>query len=233
MCTWIFAAHEGRMKKALLAFDFDGVLADSLRPFAQAVRVACRRCGRSRPAVTRAAFLRLFDANFHESLAAAGLSPERLGLFQAVLQRELRKAAPRIALFPGVAGMLREVARLGRVVVVTSNFAAVAGGILARHRLAGFIDAISGAEEGGGKIARLRALREKHAPSRFFYVGDTLGDMLEGRAAGARTVAVLWGWHDERRLAAGRPDFTARTPADLPAIMRDGAGAGENPPAAG
>jgi len=55
-----------------------------------------------------------------------------------------------------------------------------------------------------------------------WYVGDTVGDIVEGKAAGVRTIAagvrtiaVGWGWHDAERLLGASPDYLAQTPADL------------------
>ena len=48
-----------------------------------------------------------------------------------------------------------------------------------------------------------------------FYIGDTVGDILEARAAGVRSVAVTWGWHDRERLVAVSPDFIVDTPEGL------------------
>jgi len=40
-----------------------------------------------------------------------------------------------------------------------------------------------------------------------YYVGDTSGDIREGKAAGIKTIAVTWGWHPRELLAAAQPDF--------------------------
>ena len=56
-----------------------------------------------------------------------------------------------------------------------------------------------------------------------FYIGDTAGDIVEARAAGVRSVAVTWGWHDRERLVAVRPDFLIDTPEGLLTIDPVGA----------
>jgi phosphoglycolate phosphatase len=37
------------------------------------------------------------------------------------------------------------------------------------------------------------------------FVTDTLGDILEANKVGVRTIAVTFGYHDEKRLAKGNP----------------------------
>ena len=44
-------------------------------------------------------------------------------------------------------------------------------------------------------------------PGRALMIGDTSFDMEMGRAAGARTIAVSWGYHDVARLRASEPDL--------------------------
>jgi len=51
-------------------------------------------------------------------------------------------------------------------------------------------------------------------------VGDTVGDVLEGRQAGIRTMAVTWGWHSEERLAQAEPDLIVRTPQEVLAHLQ-------------
>ena len=52
-----------------------------------------------------------------------------------------------------------------------------------------------------------------------YYVGDTKGDMIEGKKAGAVTVAVTWGWHTADNLAEASPDHTVNTLSALENIL--------------
>jgi len=122
---------------------------------------------------------------------------------------------------PLVAGMADVLARLGArhpLFVVTSNATAVVAGHLARHGVAG-VREVLGAEAGTSKVDKLRRLAARFPGEPPWYVGDTLGDVLEGRRAGATTVAVGWGWHDLDRLRRGAPDHVAERPADLLALL--------------
>ncbi len=47
------------------------------------------------------------------------------------------------------------------------------------------------------------------------YVGDSVHDIIAGRAAGVRTVAALWGPFDRAELVAAGADALAGTPHDL------------------
>jgi phosphoglycolate phosphatase len=40
-----------------------------------------------------------------------------------------------------------------------------------------------------------------------YYIGDTTGDIKEGKQAGVKTVGVTWGWHSKEKMAAAKPDY--------------------------
>jgi phosphoglycolate phosphatase len=48
-----------------------------------------------------------------------------------------------------------------------------------------------------------------------FYIGDTVGDILEAKGAGVRSIAVTWGWHNRDRLVKAAPDYLVETPNEL------------------
>ena len=52
-----------------------------------------------------------------------------------------------------------------------------------------------------------------------YYVGDTKGDMIEGKQAGAVTVAVTWGWHTAENLAQASPDHLVNTLSALENLL--------------
>ena len=52
-------------------------------------------------------------------------------------------------------------------------------------------------------------------------IGDTTYDIVMGRAAGVSTLAVTWGYHAERALAAERPDRIVGTVRGIPAALAD------------
>jgi phosphoglycolate phosphatase-like HAD superfamily hydrolase len=52
-------------------------------------------------------------------------------------------------------------------------------------------------------------------PKTTVYVGDSIHDMLSGRAAGVRTAAALWGPFGRSHLEGASPDYWLDTPEDL------------------
>jgi pyrophosphatase PpaX len=56
-------------------------------------------------------------------------------------------------------------------------------------------------------------------PSETVYVGDSTHDMISGRAAGARTAAVLWGPFGREHLAPTAPDYWLERPENLLSVL--------------
>lgn len=205
------------MTPRLFIFDFDGVIVDSLEVFEACVRAACRECG-GPPMRTRADFLKLFEANMYDGLRAAGVAPDGIPRLMNILGPKLEAQAGRCALVPGMAGVLARLAEVGRVAVVTSNLTAVVASIFARCAVTG-VGEVLGADRGTGKVEKINRLRREMPGAPCYYVGDTSGDIREGRAAGAATVAVTWGWHSVAALAAANPDYTVNSPRELLALL--------------
>jgi pyrophosphatase PpaX len=58
-------------------------------------------------------------------------------------------------------------------------------------------------------------------PRATVYVGDSVHDMLSGRAAGVRTAAVLWGPFGRAHLEGAQPDYWLERPEELLTLVRD------------
>ena len=61
--------------------------------------------------------------------------------------------------------------------------------------------------------------RLETAPTRAWYVGDSIHDIAAGRAAGVRTAGVLWGPFPRDELVAAGPDRILDHPAQLADLL--------------
>jgi pyrophosphatase PpaX len=66
----------------------------------------------------------------------------------------------------------------------------------------------------------LAAAKGGLAAARSVYVGDSVHDMAAGKAAGMRTIGVLWGPTDREDLSRAGADALAASPGDLLEIVR-------------
>ena len=126
-------------------------------------------------------------------------------------------------LFPGISRLLQQLSRHHQLTVVSASSRAAIERTLAVHGVGSCFDRICGAEDGDDKAAVIRMLkresREPGGPS--ILIGDTVGDIRQGRVAGALTVAVTWGYQDRERLMTERPDFLVHSPRDIASLVAE------------
>ena len=201
-------------ERSLFLFDFDGVLADSLDLYADAVARCLERIGT--PIVkTREDYLALFDGNLYESLAARGVNLADYIRAAKEIMPGLNYDAMKS--FDGLIPVLAALSRDHCLLVISSNGSKTIRKMLVRFGFDPFFKEILGADFLVSKKEKIDyALAKYGMPAeRTFYIGDTAGDIREARAAGVRSVAVTWGWHSRERLAAAHPDFLVDTPEGL------------------
>ena len=200
--------------RKLFLFDFDGVLADSLDLYAEAVTRCMERIGT--PILkTREDYLALFEGNFYESMAARGVD---LAAF-AQAAKEILPGLDYGAMkpFDGLIPVLESLKKYHLLAVISSNGSRIIRRMLERFGFDPYFEEVLGSDFLFSKKEKIDHAIAKYdiPPERAFYIGDTTGDILEARAAGIRTVAVTWGWHSRERLAAAHPDFLVDRPEDL------------------
>ena len=209
-------------ERNLFLFDFDGVLADSLDLYSEAVARCLLRIGT--PIVkNREDYLALFEGNFYESMAAKGVD---LVAF-AGAAKEILPGIDYDAMkpFDGLIPILEALQKDHLLAVISSNGSRTIRRMLERFGFDPYFQEVFGSDFLFSKKDKIAHALSKYGidRERTFYIGDTTGDILEAREAGVRTVAVTWGWHSRERLAAAHPDFLVETPEDL---LRMGSGLG-------
>jgi phosphoglycolate phosphatase len=205
------------MMKSLFLFDFDGVLVDSLDLYAEAVARCLERIGT--PIVkNREDYLVLFDGNFYESMMARGVDLTAFG--QAAQEILPRIDYDAMKPFAGLIPVLEALQKEHSLAVISSNGYRTIRAMLVRFGFAPYFMEIFGSDFLFSKKEKIDHALEKYGipKEKAFYIGDTAGDIVEARAAGVRSVAVTWGWHDRERLVAVHPDFVIDTPEGLLSI---------------
>ncbi|MCP3035523.1 MULTISPECIES: HAD hydrolase-like protein [Xanthomonas] len=178
---------------ALIIFDFDGTLADSFGFFLSTQRLLAERHG------FRAAQAHEVDdarrLSTRELLKASGLSAWRVPWVAADFIR-LMRAAPPVALFPGIAHTVGALHAGGsRLAVVSSNSVENVQRALGAELSATFAVIEGGAHLLGKQRALRRVLRATgHTASQAVYVGDQVADWEAAQVVGLPFAAVAWGY---------------------------------------
>lgn len=201
----------------LVMFDYDGVIVDSLQVFSQSYIAACRENGLQAIA-TEQDVLALFEHNVYESLRQRGVAAATIDKILASYELRQNARLRELKLFDGMAQALQTISRENKVFIITSNLSAATETVLRAHNV-NCVTEVIGADKEKSKIAKIKKIMSGFKDLPAFYVGDTKGDMIEGRAAGAYTVGVAWGWHSTEQLQAGNAGYLVHTPQELVSLL--------------
>lgn len=201
----------------VLMFDFDGVVADSLEVFYAEFSAALISLGFEKLS-NKESLLSLFDGNVFKSLIKLGFPMRKLKALSGEFGPRIEKANQQVQPFEGMPELVSELAAAFPLYVITSNQTRAIEDFLERYQITG-VREVLGADKEASKVKKIRRVVKGHPNCSPWYMGDTKGDMLEGNEAGALTVAIAWGWHDEERLRTGKPHRVVRTPAELRALF--------------
>jgi phosphoglycolate phosphatase len=193
---------------AVIAFDLDGTLVDSLADIVASFRHAFGEFGLDTPGdeAVRALVGRPLDEMYSRFAPS-----ERVSALSAAYRRHYPKNfTRRTRIFPGVTDVLDELrARGWKVAVATTKGTAMAQALVRAVGLAAHVDHVQGTDGFPHKPAPDVVLRAAAALGGrpHWMVGDTTADIQAGRAASAATFAVTWGTHDAAELARAEPDY--------------------------
>jgi pyrophosphatase PpaX len=130
-----------------------------------------------------------------------------------------------VTVYPGVVAAIEAIRAAGRRTgLVTSKNRQGALRGLTLVRLEAMMDVLVCADEVTNPKPHPEPVEKAVAllgadPATTVYVGDSIHDMVSGRAAGVRTAAALWGPFGREHLALATPDYWLETPADLLTLL--------------
>ncbi|GAB4483618.1 MAG: HAD family hydrolase [Thermodesulfovibrionales bacterium] len=189
----------------LIIFDLDGTLVDSSTDIANAVNYATGPYGLAPLSVTET--IGLIGEGLTRLIEKI-LGPGRMHLHAEVMRRFLEHYEAHLAdsthAYPGVPETLGLLPGC-RKAVVSNKRERFSRKLLAELGLLHFFDLVVGSdsvpERKPSPLPLQHAMRVLGAgPAHTAIVGDSVYDMEAGRAAGIRTIAVTYGYHDRSRL---------------------------------
>lgn len=195
-------------------FDYDGVIADSLEAHVKSFLAAFHENGCTKMN-TAQDIVDLYEDNVYRSMTALGLTEEEIDRILESYNARQALLLDQIQLFPQISELFSDLVSAGhRVYIITSNTAEAVSGVLNKRGIAG-VEKVMGSETAKSKIKKIHMAMDWHPGLKAYYVGDTKGDIYEGRHAGAATVGVAWGWHGPEKLSESLPDHLIFAPEEL------------------
>jgi phosphoglycolate phosphatase len=209
-----------------LLFDLDGTLTDPVVGITRCIQHALVRLGHEPPPAAalarfvgpplRGTFAELLGTDDGELVARAIAGYRERFVEVGMFENQV---------YPDVAnGLDRLAARGHRLWVVTSKPRVYAARIVEHFGLAGRFSGVYGSELDGTNVdktdlVRVVLAREELRPADTWMIGDRAQDVRGGRANGARTAGVLWGYGSDEELRAAEPDLLVASMADLVAAV--------------
>lgn len=198
----------------LFLFDFDGVLVDSLDVYEKTVTDCLKKI--NQPFTRgREEFLELFEGNFYESLIKKGIELDAFMRASVDILAQVKIAD--VKPVESVAPIVKELQKDHCLIVISSNETASIREALKLFNYDEYFQEILGSDFMLSKKEKILYAIKKYGvePKDIYYIGDTTGDIKEGKEAGVKTVAVTWGWHNKEKLAAEKPDYLFNEPQEL------------------
>jgi phosphoglycolate phosphatase len=203
---------------ALIIFDFDGVLADTLHDLIQFGQEVCDELG-IKHAVKKEDLNNLEIMSF-ASFGRACEVPEHLidEFVQRCLKRFAEKKSPP-AIFNGLKAIVRNFAISNTTAIITTNSSQNVNAFLVEHGLDDCIHAVYGVDIPGSKAEKISIARDRFAAdakrASVFMVGDSLSDIRAAKEASVTSIAVTWGHQSLEHLLRADPDYVVHFPHDL------------------
>ena len=206
----------------LIAFDYDGVIVDSMTVNREITNEVCGRVADVRK-ITREDIENLDQMSFQEVAKVIGIPDEILPECLMSINRRLVETYPDLSIFDGIKELIEKLAGEKHILaVVTHNTEKAVHLFLRKHGIEECFTAVMGAEQKKSKREMLNLLRETYKidGENLFMIGDSVGDICEAKAAGFRPVAVSWGYQSIERLRSAEPEFTLYHPSEIESLFR-------------
>lgn len=199
---------------ALILWDYDGVLANSMEIEAKYYTAACHEAGIEQIS-TYEDIARLCEGNYYEECTKAGLDPKKVEIATYIFEKTIKELGCQIDVFPGMPEIMIETARWFPSYIITSNSSATVETMLKNQQIKG-IREVLGFEVEKSKTKKINHVKTLFPGEKTYFISDTAGDILEARAGGVDvTVGVTWGMHSADILIKSHPDYLFNQVSEL------------------
>ncbi|KAA0265749.1 MAG: HAD family hydrolase [Chloroflexi bacterium] len=199
---------------ALVIFDFDGVLADTLDDLIRFGQEACNQLGVNH-FVTKDDLSHLEVMSFDTFGRACEVPEHLLDEFVKISLNLFAEIESPPAIFDGLNEVIRYLSTNHKLAIVTTNTAQNVRAFLTHHGLDSLVHAVYGVDTPGSKAQKISLARERFGEESVFMIGDSLSDIRAAKEAGVTSIAVTWGHQSLETLLRGEPDYLITSPDDL------------------
>lgn len=201
---------------ALVIFDYDGVLADTLDDLIRFGQKACDHLGVNH-VVTKSDLANLEVMSFATYGRACEVPEHLIDEFVKISLNLFAEKESPPAIFDGLREVIQQLSSNHKLAIVTTNSSQNVNAFLAQHGLDSFIHVVYGVDTPGSKAQKISIARERFAKNgeAVFMIGDALSDVRAAKEAGVSSIIVTWGHQSLETLLRGEPDFVVNNPREL------------------
>lgn len=201
---------------ALIIFDYDGVLADTLDDLIQFGQEACNQLGVNH-VVTKDDLSHLEVMSFSTFGRACEVPENLVDEFVKICLNLFAEKETPPAIFAGLEEVIRHFSANHKIAIVTTNSSQNVHAFLAEYNLDGCIHAVYGVDTPGSKAQKISMTRERFVENgeAVFMIGDALSDVRAAKEAGVTSIAVTWGHQSLETLLRENPDYVINSPREL------------------
>ena len=207
---------------ALIIFDYDGVLADTLDDLLQSGQEACNKLG-VKHLVTKDDLNNLEVMSFASYGRACEVPEHLVDRFVKICLSSLAEKKSPPAIFPDLSNVIRHLAVNHLIAIVTTNSLQNVNAFLVKNGLDSLIHAVYGVDSPGSKAQKISMARnrllENGKQESVFMVGNSISDILAAKEASVTSIAVTWGHQSLENLLRGNPDYVVSSPHNLIEII--------------
>ncbi len=206
----------GDSSQALLIFDFDGTLANTLETGVVVYNEIASDFGLQ--SVTMDEVRKMRKLHTRALLKHLGISRLKVVKLGVQLRKGVHAKMDEVDMIEGAHSMIMELYEAGfRLGIISSNSAENVKCFMERFGLLKCFDFIEAGVSLFGKARRIKSALKAQGVSaqNAMYVGDETRDMEAARKAKVCTVAVCWGVNDHEAMMSEDPDYCIETPGDL------------------
>lgn len=214
------AEREAGSRQQAVIFDFDGTIADSFEYVLGFLKDAAGNTTEYSPQELK----ELRHMSMRHLAAHVGMPLWRMPFMYFKGRRVMREHMEHVQPFDGMVEVIRQLHQDGyQLFIASSNSSRNIRQLLRNQGILSCFRAIRSSAGITGKPALIGQLIVRYRLSRrmTWYVGDEVGDVLAADRSGVRSLAVGWGFADQKRLKQLKSDDFANKPADIVRIVEE------------
>lgn len=204
---------------ALIIFDYDGVLADTLDDLIHFGQQACEQLG-VKHTVTQADLSNLEVMSFATYGRACEVPEHLVDEFVKISLNLFAEKKSPPAIFDGMREVIQHISSQHKLAIVTTNSSQNVNLFLTQHGLSNLFHAVYGVDTPGSKAHKIALAQERFGEESIYMIGDALSDVRAAKEAGVTSIAVTWGHQRLETLLRGEPDYVVEYPRQLLDIFK-------------